>query len=176
MDSARAPWTSFWFRLGMTKYDRRWRHSLCTIRVILSTNVITLRRETKTENALEAQLKHWESKTPLPRRMEEFRLRMTVFLATVVLPLLTVKGELSTWEQEGLQREWSAGLSRSSHRAHWKAGFPPLFVFGEPSREQARGAWEGRVLPQFVSQDKTTGQWIKLVYFIGTGLLSRRFM
>ena len=99
-------------------------------------------------------------KTPLPRRMEEFRLRMTVFLATVVLPLLTVKGELSTWEQEGLQREWSAGLSRSSHRVHRKAGFPPLFVFGEPSREQARGASEGRVSPQFVSQDKTIGQWI----------------
>ena len=99
-----------------------------------------------------------------------------LLLSIVLLPLLTIKGELSTWELERLQREWSAGLSRSSHRAHWEAGFLPLFVFGEPSREQASGASEGRVSPQFVSQDETTGQWIKLVYFIGTGLLSRRFM
>lgn len=138
MDYARVPWTLFSFRSGMTKYDRRWRHSLCTIGVILSTNVITLEEKRKTETASEAQLKHWESKTPFPQRMEKCRLRM--FLAMVVLPLLTVKGELSTWELEGLQREWSAGLSRSSQRAHWEAGFPPLFMFGEPSQGAYRKA------------------------------------
>lgn len=171
MDYARAPWTLFSFRSGMTKYDRRWRHSLCTIGVILSTNVITLERETK----------NWDC---VGSPAEALRVQNT---------FSPKNGEMSP---ENVSGHGSLAAVDSKGRAlYLGAGRIPERVISGPQQEQpegalggrvstavyvrrafARGVSEGRVSPQFVSQDETTGQWTKLVYFIGTGLLSRRFM
>ena len=79
--------------------------------------------------------------------------------------------------------DWEAGFRRCSCSASsafagagkgriGKPGFAAVHREAGFSRSSS-GSW---VSPQFVSQDETTGLRTELAYFIGTGLLSRRFM